>query len=399
MSLYAWTALNSDGELARGRSQAADEKGLEQQLREQHLELLRLRDISWQHQWHLRIHFGRRERLLLCIELQQLTGAGIPLLDALAGMRDSADKEATRGLLSALVDDLHHGASLAEALERQSPAFDSIAIALIRAGERSGTLQGVLQQLISTLRWQDEFFSELKRSLFYPLLLFSAVLAVSIFLLCYLVPALMVFLQGQGHAPGNSARLLMWLSTFLRGGGVSLIPPAILTALLVLLAWHLALRDWIERRVLRLWLVGPLLRSALLARFSRVFALLYGAGIPVLDALRQCEPLLHNRRLAQSLRQARLGVGQGASLAAACAVCPLFPPLFLRLLHSGERSGALEQSLHELANIYERELREHLHRLQTLLEPALTLVAGGMLAWIMLAVLGPVYETIGGRLP
>ena len=141
-------------------------------------------------------------------------------------------------------------------------------------------------------------------------------------------------------------------------------------------------------------LIGPILRKIILSRFASSFAMMYASGITVLDAIRSSEQIVGNKPLENALRNAGQQIAEGKNLTAAFQDAALFPPLVIRMLRIGENTGALDTALLNVSYFYNREVREGIAKVQAMIEPALTLFLGLILGWVMLSVLGPVYDTI-----
>jgi len=144
---------------------------------------------------------------------------------------------------------------------------------------------------------------------------------------------------------------------------------------------------------LRMLMIGPILRKIILSRFASSFAMMYASGITVLDAIRSCEELMGNKVLEYALRSAGQQIAEGKNMTAAFQDLGLFPPLVIRMLRIGENTGALDKALANVTYFYNRDVRDSVARLQAAIQPALTLVLGLLLLWVMMAVLGPVYDS------
>ena len=140
-------------------------------------------------------------------------------------------------------------------------------------------------------------------------------------------------------------------------------------------------------------MIGPILRKIILSRFASSFAMMYASGITVLDAIRSCEELMGNKVLEYALRSAGQQIAEGKNMTAAFQDLGLFPPLVIRMLRIGENTGALDKALANVTYFYNRDVRDSVARLQAAIQPALTLVLGLLLLWVMMAVLGPVYDS------
>jgi type IV pilus assembly protein PilC len=390
MQPYVYKAMNPLGTIVRGKLDAIGIDDLEARLRRIGLDLIDGRPRRFAARGVRRM--PRRELILLCFHLQQLLAAGIPLVTALTDLRDSVDSPRLRETLAALVESIAGGATLSQAFAGQAGRFDPVTIGLIACGEASGLITDILGKLVDTLKWQDELYAQARQFLTYPALLFAILAAVTGFLLTYLVPQLAGFLRSIGEEIPLQTRLLLRAADITSAGGPWLLAalPVLLTSTL-LLARSARIRPHLDRIALALPVCGPLLTKLILARFASTFALLYAAGISILDALRICESVIGNHAIGSALQQAQQRIAEGEGVAAAFEATALFPPLVIRMLRVGESTGRLDTALNNVGYFYQRDVRNALDRLLLLAEPALTLFLGLLLGWLVLAVLGPVY--------
>lgn len=396
MKRYRYRAIDELGRSRRGTRLATDETDLEHRLARDNLTLLGCRPQSP----GTRRAACRQELPAFFFQLEHLQRAGIPLLDSLADLRDSTPDGEFRARLSDLLAALHGGCSLSQAMAEQPDLFDALTLHLIRAGEASGQLEEIFGRLATTLRWHAELARQTRSLMLYPA--FSAVMITlaAAFLLGYVLPQLGDFLQRSGLDLPWQTRALLGLSDWVRQYWpvLLLLPPAAFATLQAVRARSPHLQETLDALRLQLWLAGPLWRKLILARFASTFALLYGAGLSVLECLMHCRDSAGNRVFARELDTIRLRVEAGDTLTRSFQLSPWFPPLVIRMLKIGEGSGALDQALLHVSELYEHDARDTLFRMQRLLEPVLTLVLGLFLGWIMLAVVGPIYTLIeGGR--
>ncbi|BBE50027.1 Putative type II secretion system protein F [Ferriphaselus amnicola] len=392
MAHYAYKAMDANGQLSRGWLEAADLGELDRRLRDLGLQLIRARHnpLSF-----LRPKVKRSELITFFLTLEQLSRAGVPLLDALGGLRDSVDGP-LRLVVADVLEGVTNGKPLSQALARHTTTFDPVCISLIHAGEESGRLPEVFRQLADTLKWQDELSAHTRNLLLYPTFVAIIVGAITLFLLIWLVPQLASVIQSFGQTLPLQTRLLLTASEWLRQ--FWFVPPITLVVLVVLLRFQWSRHaDWhvrLDAMKLRLWLLGGILRKIILARFANTFALLYAAGISVLDCLALCRDLAGNRVIANGLKRIADEVESGQTLTQSFQHTGLFPPLVLQMLKVGEATGNLDQALLNVSYFYGREVHDSIRRLQTLLEPALTVFLGLILGWVMLAMLLPIYDII-----
>lgn len=396
MPYFTYLAVDAQGRRARGNLSAANEADLEQRLKRIGLDLVTLRTIDARR--HDRGATKRRDLITFCFHLEQISRAGIPLLDGLRDLRDGMDNVRFRDVLTAVLEDMEGGRGFSQALAAHPAVFGAVFVSLIRAGEQTGNLETILENLAETLKWQEELVAKTRSLLIYPTLVLVLASAAILFLMVYLVPQVTALVGQLGATLPAHTRGLLWLSAGLTENGYLL-----LTALLLgIAAWQVWRRtdehaqDRIDALKLRLPLVGSVLNKIILARFARVFALMYRSGVSVLDALKIGEDIAANRVVSAALRRVSAAIGAGSGLTEAFARQNLFPPLVLRMLRVGEATGALDRALANVAYFYDREIDDSVERGLKLLEPALTAVLGLIMAAILFSVLVPLYEVIGG---
>jgi type IV pilus assembly protein PilC len=253
----------------------------------------------------------------------------------------------------------------------------------------------VLISLTETLKWEDEIASQTRKLMMYPLIVGTIVLAVAFFLMLYIVPQMVGFIRNMGQTIPWYTQALIFVSDTLRiyWWAVLAAPFAAWYALRFAMRTNPAVEYAVDSYKLRMLLIGPILRKLLLSRFASSFGMMYSAGITVLDAIRSCEEIVGNKVLEHALRAAGQQIGEGKNLSTAFQELELFPPLVIRMLRIGENTGALDKALANVTYFYNREVRDGVARLQAAIQPVLTVVLGVLLLWVMMAVLGPVYDS------
>jgi type IV pilus assembly protein PilC len=343
-----------------------------------------------------RRRIDRRDLINFCFHMEQMASAGVPILDALNDLRESMDHPRFREIITDLIENIEGGVALSAALGNYPEAFDQTFTSLVRAGEESGKVNEVFRNLADSLKWQDELSAQAKKIVTYPVIVFVVVTAVTFFLMIYLVPQLTSFIRNMGQELPFHTRALIAVSNVFIGYWYLLLSVPVA-------AWFGA-RWWLRRneraafafdRVkLRAWPVGPVLHKIILARFATFFAMMYGSGITILECIRLSEGIAGNRAVAAALRRAAQLISEGHSVSGAFGSTGIFPPLVVRMLKVGEATGALDGALRNVAYFYNREVREQIERVQAMIEPTMTVLLGLLLGWIMLSVLGPIYDTI-----
>jgi type IV pilus assembly protein PilC len=395
MSLYTYKAITPDGRKVLGRIDALNLVDLEMRLRRMELDLVSGQLIS------NRSLFGasgvpRREIIHFCFHLELLVRAGVPIIEGLSDLRDSLEQPRFREVVAGLVESIEGGQKLSQAMESQSKVFSKVFVSLIRAGESTGRLPEVLQSLSESLKWEDELASQTKKLIIYPAFVGSIVLGATFFLMIFMVPQLKQFVKNMGQILPLQTQLLFFVSDLLIAYWyIALLLPALLFVGLKLLLHHNPLaRLRFDAAKLKFPFIGDILRKIILSRFANTFALLYASGIPILESIRTTQDVVGNLVVRQGLERVEQLIIEGQNVTAAFHRIGFFPPLVIRMLRVGESTGALDTALINVSYFYNRDVKESVERVQQLIEPMLTVVLGCLLGWIMLSVLGPVYDVI-----
>jgi type IV pilus assembly protein PilC len=289
------------------------------------------------------------------------------------------------------------GNVLSQCMASHPDVFDKVFVSLIRAGEQSGQLPEVFKNLADTIRWQDELISQTRRLLMYPALTLVVVLGVMAALLIFLVPQIAQLFKSMGMELPAQTRALLAVSGFAKDFWLPILvaPIAAIIALMVTVRRSGKAAYMWDYAKLRLPVVGPILQKIILSRFANVFGLMYRSGITVLDAIRISEDVVGNRVVADGLNRAVQQIAAGDGMTESFNNLGLFPPLVIRMLRVGESTGALDVALGNVTYFYNRDVKDSVDKGMKMLGPALTLILGGMIAFVIWAVLGPVYDILG----
>jgi type IV pilus assembly protein PilC len=389
--------MTSSGRIVFGKLDALNPGDLESRLRRIQLDLISgVPALAVQRSRGRRI--SRRQLINFCFHLAQLTQAGIPIIEGLRDLRDSLENPALREVLAGVLESIEGGKTLSQALAEHPRMFDRVFTGLIRAGEDTGKLSDVLKGLVESLKWQDELASQTQKLLLYPAFMGSVVLAVTLFMIVYLVPRMVGFITGMGQQLPTHTRILIAVSHLVVDYWYVVLglPLLLVTGALLLFRWNAGIRYRFDAIKLSLPIFGTIWRKLTLSRFADVFAMMYASGIPVLDALRATEGVVGNRVIRRGLERVAALIAEGRGISAAFEDVGLFPPLAVRMLRVGETTGGLDTALVNVSYFYGRDVRESIARIQTMVEPAMTLLVGFILGWVMLAVFGPIYDAVAG---
>jgi type IV pilus assembly protein PilC len=395
VALFAYRAVDEDGKFSSGSLDATNAIDLEMRLRRLGLELITYDSVKKSVAARTR-SVTRPELITFCFHLSQLLRAGVNIIEALTDLRDTVDNPGFRQVVASLVEDIEGGLRLSEAMASHPYIFDGVFVALVRAGEQSGQLNEVLDELSENLKWQDEMAGQAQRALIYPAIVMVVVVAVIFVLMIFLVPQLAVtFKSLVPKLPRETEFLIAVSNIFVKWWYLLLgAPIAAVAAVWLAARSNDALQHRLATISIRMPVLGPIRYKIMLARFSTFFAMLYRSGISVLDCIQICEKIMGNRVMEEALQRVGRSISEGQGISQAFTATKLFPPLVLRMLRVGESTGGLDSALLNVSYFYNREVREGISRMQSLIGPATTIVLGGLIVGILYTIFLPLYDVI-----
>lgn len=395
MALFAYRAVDSTGRTLRGELEALNVIDLEMRLKRMELDLV----TGEPSRGGMTLGARRvpvRERIHFCFHLEQLTRAGVPIIEALADLRDSTEHPYFRQVIASVVESIEGGRSFSQALGEHGKVFNGVFCALVRAGEASGSLPDVLREITESLKREDELSSFIGKLVIYPAIVLLVTLGAVITSMVFVVPQLTKLFQSTGFALPLQTRILIAISDIVVHYWPLLLSGSI--AFMIMLAAWIRTSPRAARRFDRLKLgipvAGDVYRKIILSRFATLFAMMYSSGIAIIDIIRVAQDIVGNREMRAALERVEQGIAEGQNVTAAFGAARIFPPLVIRMLRVGEHTGSLETALKSVSYFYERDVKEAVERLQKFLEPALAVLLGGLMLWIASSILGPVYDII-----
>jgi general secretion pathway protein F len=341
----------------------------------------------------LRERIPSTELSLLTRQLGALLGAGVQLVDALGALAGQTSRASAKRILSQVRESVREGSSLADSLAAHPDTFSELYVGMVRAGEAAGALEAVLNRLAEYSERQAEFVAKVRGALTYPIIMMCVGVLIMGFLVSYVVPQVATIFEQQHAVLPLMTRVLIHGSDFLAHYWFELL--FLLVALLAGVTF--ALSTTAGRRVYDTWLlrvpyIGPTVVRVICARFARTLATLLESGVQLLPSLSAVKQVVTNGLLADALEQSRESIREGHGMGQTLERSGLFPPLLVEMIKVGERSGDLEQMLERVADNYEREVETSLRQMTTILEPLMTLLMAGMILFMMLAVLLPIFQ-------
>ena len=412
MERYKYRAVNENGRPIRGVISAASESDLYSQLQSAGLELVDCRSMNEKKGFSLgggtmkRVKI--RDLIQFFIHMEQMQSAGVPLLDALADIRDTTENTRMRDMMTEIYRDVSDGASLSEAMAKHPKIFSNLYLSLIKAGEETGDLTSSYRQLVKFLKWIADMQSRIKKAMTYPVIVMVVVLVTICVMMGIVVPQIVDFIRNMDRELGWITVSLIKTSDFFAkplfhvfglpvpGGVVVLMMPLIIfTVVQSMCRTSEVFRYKVHAFMLKLPIFGILIRKISIARYAQTFAALFASGIDVISALKSARETVNNLVLLDAMKAIEGYVQAGSPLSEAFNYSGEFPSMVVRMLRIGEESGNLTPVLEQVSEFYTKDVDETVAALIATVEPTLTGILGLLILWIAAGVFGPIYEMIG----
>jgi type IV pilus assembly protein PilC len=397
MPLFQYKAIDASGKFISGSLDAGNINDLELRLEKMDMDLVTFKQKDPGADLFGRNKISRRDLINFSFYLEQLTRAGVPILEGLSDLRDGEENPTFRDVITGLIEAIEGGNSFSQALGLYPKIFDDVFVSLVRVGERSGRMSHVLVDITETLKWQDELLAKARKIMTYPAVIGTLVMSVVMFMMIFVVPDIMGAIVGLGGEIPIETRALMATSDFLVSYWYLVIamPFVIFFTLKYLYRTNSKARFRLDGLMLKLPVIGPVNEKIKISRFTRYFSLMFASGITVLDAINLSKGVLSNTVLEDGIERAWQQISEGSSISEAFKNIGIFPPLVVRMLRVGESSGQMDKSLDNVSYFFDRDINDSIEKLEPILQTMMMATIGIIVMWLALSVLGPIYDTIG----
>jgi len=398
MPSFAYVAIDERGRETRGNIQADNQRVATTRVREMGLfptQVLEGEAAGEEAAEHVSI-FSRVGSGDLCVFTRQfanLFSAGLPVLRCIDTLIDHADNARLRATLREVRADVQGGVHLWEALEKHPRVFDHLYVNMVQAGEASGQLDDVLSRLADFMEYEQEQRARLKSAMAYPMVLVMAGTAAVGFLMVYIIPKFERIFVAIGRTLPTPTLVLMTAAGFLKVYWWAIIGGVLIVWLVLRgLARTPAGGYGLDRLRMRLPVIGSLLQKIAVSRFTRTLSTLVHGGVPVLEAFDVVRGTVGNRVLDRAVGEVRAAVREGESIAEPLRRSGAFPSLVASMVAVGEETGNLDTMLARVADAYDAEIQNRTRQLVSLVEPAIILTMGGLVGFVVMAMLLPIFE-------
>lgn len=398
MGAFEYTAVDDGGKQHKGVLEGDTARQVRQQLRDRNLLPLTIteaaeRESSRQSSFSLGKGLSAADLAVLTRQLATLVQSGMPLAQALAAVGEQNENARMKSIVLGVRARVIEGYSLADGLKDFPRAFPDIYRATVEAGEQSGHLDAVLERLADYTESRQELVQKIRNAMIYPAVLMTFCLLIVTLMMTYVVPKVVgVFANTGQELPGPTAALIS-ISDFIQAYGWLLI--LVIAGLIVgfiRLLKQSGPRESFDIFLLRIPVIGKIIRGLNTARFTRTFSIMTGSGVPVLEGLKISAEVVTSTPMRKAVEEATLRIREGAPIGVSLAKSKQFPPLCIHLITSGEASGQLESMLGKAAGQQEREMDGLIGTLLNILEPGMIILMGVLVLSMVVALLLPIFE-------
>ena len=338
-----------------------------------------------------------QEILIFCKQFATMLRAGLPVLNTLEMLEGQTSRPPMKKVIATIKKDLESGNALSKCFEKHTKIFDTVVVNLIKAGEASGKLDTFLQKIVINLEKREKIKSQIKSALFYPGVLFSVAILVTIFMLMNVVPTFVNMYEGMGMSdklPTPTA-VIMAMSEFVRSAGGFYLLVSIISFVFgfkYLVSKNYEVRKNWHRVTLKLPIFGNLIQKSILAKVSLVLGNLNQAGVDLIESIDIAKSVTDNVIVVEALENIKKGVFSGESLTDLFNKEKIFPPTFSQLISVGEQTGSLDEMFNSIAMYYEEEFDVAVANLASLIEPIMIVFMGITIGGLMLAMYAPIFN-------
>ena len=398
MGAYEYTAVDSGGKQLKGIIEGDTARQVRQQLRDRELLPLTVtesaeKESTRQASFSFNKGMSAADLAVLTRQLATLAQSGMPLEQALAAVGEQNENARLQSIVLGVRARVMEGYTFADGLKDFPRAFPDIYRATVEAGEQSGHLDAVLERLADYTESRQELVQKVRNAMIYPAVLMSFCLLIVTLMMTYVVPKVVgVFVNTGQELPGPTAALIA-ISDFIQSyGWLVLIALALLGVGAVRLLRQPGPKRSFDLFLLKVPVIGKIIRGLNTARFTRTFSIMTGSGVPILEGLRISAEVVSNMPMRDAVNEATLRIREGAPIGKSLSKSKHFPPLCIHLITSGEASGQLEAMLGKAAGQQEREMDGLISTLLNILEPGMIILMGVLVLSMVVALLLPIFE-------
>lgn len=395
MTMYAYKAKRNDGTLVKGKLESQDRKEALIELEQLNLIVYSIKELN--SALYKDIYIGKpiksKDFVLFLRQFSTLIDSGILLLDALEILSKQIDNKPLREALEQIALQIKEGISLSEALRKYPKLFPDLLVNMIKSGEASGRLDDVLKRMADYYEKQHRLRQKVSTALTYPAVVGALAILITIFLLVYIVPIFAdLFLSFGEELPAYTQFVLNLSQTMQRYWWVVILSSIVIVYVFKELTKQESTAFIIDSILLKVPVIGMFVQKSILARMTQTLSSLLNSSVPILEAVDITSNVMSNRVVKKVLLESKHSLERGESLSVPMKQHWMFPNLITQMITVGESSGALDEMLHKVAEVYDREMEEASDKLQSLIEPILIVFLSAIVGAIVLSIIIPMFS-------
>jgi len=394
MQVFNYQARDASGKMVNGQIEAADQGTAAAQLIGRNLMVVQL--TAGGTRKHAKRSQGivkSQDLVVFTRQLATMMDAGLPLVQAMNALEDQTDSKELKPVLREVTTKLESGESFSLSLACHPKVFVKLYVKMVEAGETGGLLAEILDRLACYLEASSRLKKKVKSAMMYPTIVCCIAIAISLFLMMKVIPIFGDIFKDFGAKLPMPTQILIRISELLRAYFpiMAVVVGGIIFAFFKIIKTHRGAIVW-DRVTIKMPLFGKLVHKICISRFSRTFAALLRAGVPILDTLRIVGQTSGNTQVEFAIEKTSLSIERGDSLAAALGQHPIFPPMLVRMIAAGEQTGKIDTMLEKLSDFYDEEIEATLSGLTSLIEPLLIVFLGVVVGTIVICMFLPIFK-------
>jgi type IV pilus assembly protein PilC len=399
MPVFIWEGKTSQGNIQKGQNEAPDESMLRQMLKKQNIKPTKIKKKPkdmFEGIEFLQPKVKTKSLILFTRQFSTMIDAGLPLIQGLEILAEQEENPTFRKILKQVKSDVEGGSSFADALKKHPKVFDNLYVNLVAAGEMGGILDTILQRLAAYIEKNAKLVSKVKGAMVYPSVIGIIALVVITVMLVFVIPVFAEMFEGfGGELPGLTAGVVS-LSNFMVAYWY-----LILGGLGVFIFGFKKIKSTdrgeyqIDKFMLKVPVLGDLLRKVAVAKFTRTLGTMITSGVPILDGLDIVAKTAGNRIVQEAIERTKASISEGKTIAEPLLQSGVFPPMVCQMVSVGESTGALDSMLSKIADFYEDEVDAAVDALTSLIEPFMMVFLGGTVGTMLAAMYLPIFKMAG----
>jgi len=397
MPKFHWEGVTRSGEVKKGSFEAPDEEAVTNRLRADNITPKKIKKAAKE----INISFGAgvstKDILVFTRQLSTMIDAGLPLVQCLDILSAQTENRFFAGVLSNVKANVESGASFSEALKKHPKVFDDLFTNLIAAGEIGGILDTILNRLGAYIEKAVKLKRQVKGAMTYPVAIMGVAIVVVVVMLAKVIPVFENMYKefGDAELPAPTQVVIGISNGFMNYWYVFFLGSVALAIAFSLFVRNPRGRIIFDAVLLRIPVLGGVLRRVIVARFTRTLGTLLSSGVPILDSLDICAKTSGNKTVEKAVQYARSKISEGKDMATPLAETKVFPPMVCQMIGVGEQTGAMDQMLQKIADFYEDEVDVAVTAMTALMEPVMMVFLGGMIGGLIIAMYLPIFELAG----